>query len=89
MRLLVPFLGLFAFSIITVSGLLYLSTSGQDRNAIETSKHLAEAALETAQRELANITFETAYWDQAVDKLVTNFDMPWASDENAGAIIHH
>lgn len=74
-----PFLGLFAFSIITISGLLYLSTRGQDRNAIETSIHLAEAALETAQRELANITFETAYWDQAVDNLVTTFDLNWAS----------
>lgn len=85
-RLLVPFLGLFAFSIITVSGLLHLSTSGQDRNAIETSVHLAEAALETAQRELANITFETAYWDQAVDKLVTNYDMEWAAS-NLGSYL--
>lgn len=79
-RLLVPFLGLFAFSILTVTGLLYLSTSGQDRNAIETSKHLAAAALETAQRELANITFETAYWDQAVENLVTNYTADWALD---------
>lgn len=78
-RLLIPFLGLFAFSIITISGLLYLSTRGQDRNAIETSIHLAEAALGTAQRELANITFETAYWDQAVDNLVNDFDLDWAS----------
>lgn len=78
-RLLVPFLGLFAFSIITISGLLYLSTRGQDRNAIETSIHLAEAALGTAQRELANITFETAYWDQAVDNLVTDFNLDWAN----------
>jgi len=86
-RLLVPFLGLFAFSIFTVSGLLYLSTSGQDRNAIETSIHLAEAALETAQRELANITFETAYWDQAVDNLVNNFNIDWASS-NLGSYLH-
>ena len=78
-RLLVPFLGLFVFSIITISGLLYLSTRGQDQNAIETSIHLAEAALGTAQRELANITFETAYWDQAVDNLVTDFNLDWAS----------
>lgn len=77
-RLLVPFLGLFAFSIITISGLLYLSTRGQDRNAIGTSIHLAQAALGTAQRELANITFETAYWDQAVDNLVTDFSLDWA-----------
>lgn len=85
-RLLVPFLGLFAFSIITISGLLYLSTRGQDRNAIETSIHLAEAALGTAQRELANITFETAYWDQAVDNLVTDFNLDWASS-NLGSYL--
>ena len=85
-RLLVPFLGLFAFSIITISGLLYLSTRGQDRNAIETSIHLAQAALGTAQRELANITFETAYWDQAVDNLVTDFNLDWASS-NLGSYL--
>ncbi len=85
-RLLVPFLWLFAFSIITISGLLYLSTRGQDRNAIETSIHLAEAALRTAQRELANITFETAYWDQAVDNLVTDFNLDWASS-NLGSYL--
>lgn len=85
-RLLVPFLGLFAFSILTVTGLLYLSTNGQDRNAIETSKHLAAAALETAQRELANITFETAYWDQAVKNLVTNYNADWARD-NLGSYL--
>lgn len=77
-RLLIPFLGLFAFSLITISGLLYLSTRGQDRNAVEISMHLAEAALDTSQRELANITFETAYWDQAVANLVTNFNVDWA-----------
>lgn len=85
-RLLVPFLGLFAFSIIAISGLLYLSTTGQDRNTIKTSIHLAEAALETTQRELANITFETAYWDQAVDNLVTNFSLHWASS-NMGSYL--
>lgn len=85
-RLLIPFLGLFAFSFITISGLLYLSTRGQDRNAIETSMHLAEAALDTAQRELANIAFETAYWDQAVDNLVINFNIDWAAD-NLGSYL--
>lgn len=85
-RLLVPFLGLFVFSFITISGLLYLSTRGQDRNAIETSLHLAEAALNTTHRELTNITFETAYWDQAVDNLVSNFNIDWAID-NLGSYL--
>lgn len=85
-RLLVPFLGLFASSIITISGLLYLSTRGQDRNAVEISVHLAEAALSTVQRELANITFETAYWDQAVNNLVNNFDLDWA-ESNLGSYL--
>lgn len=79
MRLFAPFLGLFAFSVIVISGLLYLSTKGQDQNAIETSIHLAEAALDTTQRELANITFETSYWDQAVENLVTNYNPGWAA----------
>lgn len=86
MRLLAPFLGLFAFSVVVISGLLYLSTKGQDQNAIETSVHLAEAALDTTQRELANIAFETSYWDQAVENLVTNFNPVWAAS-NMGSYL--
>ena len=70
-----------ALSIFIISGLVFLATKGQDRNAIETSVHLARSALAAAERRLSNTVLDYAYWDQAVENLVTNFDPEWAEGE--------
>lgn len=82
-----PFWGLLIFSVLVISGLVFISTKGQDRNAIKASVHLAGAAMESAKGSLKSISIETAYWDQAVDNLVDDLDTHWA-DENLGIYLN-
>ncbi|MGB0683338.1 MAG: diguanylate cyclase domain-containing protein [Magnetovibrionaceae bacterium] len=71
------------FSVLTIAGLVYLSTGGQDRNTLSASKHLAGAAIKGIQKELSIIALEYSYWDQAVENLVTDLNPRWA-DTNIG-----
>jgi len=82
-RLAMPLWGLLVFSVLTISGLVFVATHGQDRNAIQSSEHLAHAAIAATERTLSALMFEYSYWDQAVENLVTKFDHDWA-DENIG-----
>ncbi len=86
-KLSAPFWGFLVFSVLTISGLVFLATQGQDRNAINASVHLAHAAVAATERSLANLAYESAYWDQAVENLVTNIDPDWA-DENIGPYLN-
>jgi len=79
-KLAAPFWGLLLFSVLTIFGLVFLTTQGQDRNAINASVHLAHAAVSATERSLSNLIFENAYWDQAVENLVTNINPDWAND---------
>ncbi len=82
-RLTTPLWGVLLFSILTMFGLVFLATSGQDQNAISSSVKLAHAAFASIDKKVATITRETAYWDQAVDNLVTTVNPVWA-DDNLG-----
>lgn len=79
-KLSIPFWSLLFFSILTIFGLVFMATQGQDRNAIKASVQLARSAISTTLNSLSTLTFEYGYWDQAVDNLVTEFDRAWAED---------
>ncbi len=74
------------FCFLTISGLVYLATLGQDRNAIEASIQLAKNAFIELQKNLSDLSIELAYWDQAVDNLVIKPDPAWA-DDNVGSYL--
>jgi signal transduction histidine kinase len=82
-----PFLLLLVFSLTAMSGLILYVTQIQNESAINKSIHLATAVIERQKKSLAAIAKESAYWDQAVENLVTSFDPAWA-DGNVGAYVH-
>jgi signal transduction histidine kinase len=86
-QLSIPFWSLLIFSFIAIVGLVAFATHSQNRNAVDSSVHLAKAILASNDRDMAQTTFDNGYWDQAVENLVSNPDVDWA-DENVGSYLN-
>lgn len=80
-KMALPVLAILALGIATVGALIFIATTGQDRNAAERSLALAKSVVSTTRENMHSVTLDTGYWDQAVENLVTNFDPDWAEEE--------
>jgi len=75
-----PFWILFAFSfagILVLAGLLSVTLN---RNAIQSSEQVFEAAVSNRLNRLSTLTQEYGYWDEAVANLVKGYDPSWIAN---------
>ncbi|MEH6545811.1 MAG: CHASE4 domain-containing protein, partial [Sneathiella sp.] len=86
-QLSMPFWSLLIFSFIAIVGLVAFATHNQNKNAVESSIHLAKAILASNDTNMRQIVYDNGYWDQAVENLVRNPDAGWA-DENVGSYLY-
>jgi sensor domain CHASE-containing protein len=86
-ELTAPFGLVLVISLIVSIGLVIIAAWGQDRVAVQASRHFARSILAGVERGLAKTAAEYGYWDQAVENLVTAFDPDWA-DVNIGAYLN-
>ena len=82
-----PFVTVLSLCIAVIATLAVIAANGQDRIAIDNSIHLTRSVLADYQRRLAQTALDHAYWDQAVENLVTAPDPDWA-DDNIGIYLY-
>ncbi len=80
LKLVVPTGLIAAIGAVLIGALIVLAAWGQDRIAYEDSISHVRAEFDRVQRHLAMVATDTAFWDEAVDNLVVNFNPVWASD---------
>lgn len=83
-KLTLPFWFLLIFSGFAILFLIAYLTYFQNQNAISASVQLTKAIFESRLGDIRRTVYDSAYWDQAVNQLVTKMDPVWA-DENIGA----
>ena len=79
-RLAMPVWGVLLVSVLTFAGLVYLITQGQDRVAVTSTRQVAAGVMENLKSGLEKLSFETAYWNEAVEHLVLQPDAAWAQE---------
>ncbi|HJO74567.1 MAG TPA: ATP-binding protein [Rhodospirillales bacterium] len=86
-HILYSFAAVIVVSIALIAGITLFTSRSQDRIAAEESIHLTKSVVAAITRRLADQTLDYAYWEQAVDNLVTTLDLDWA-DNNVGIYMH-
>ena len=82
-----PFFALLVFSFVTIFGLVIFTTHKQNQDALEASRHLANAVIEAFERDIGGAAFDNGYWDQAYENMVTRVNMAWG-DINYGEYLY-
>jgi len=85
--LIVPVGTVFVISVIIISALVLFATNRLNRISEDKSVHLAGSVISGHEDTLNRLNIDSAYWDQAVEKLVYTFDPVWA-DDNIGAFLN-
>jgi|GEM_PF-2981199 len=85
--LIFPVGTVFTISVIIISALVYIAANSLNRISEEKSVHLAGSVIASHEDTLNRLNIDTAYWDQAVEKLVYSFDPVWATD-NIGIFLY-
>ena len=85
--LIFPVGSVFAISVTIISALVFIAANSLNRISEEKSVHLAGSVIASHEDTLNRLNIDTAYWDQAVEKLVYNFDPVWATD-NIGNFLY-
>ena len=74
-------------SVVVIGGVAMYAAQGQDRVATQASLHLGKSVIAERQRALGVIIIEYAYWDEAVNNLLKEFDPDWV-DGNIGTYMY-
>lgn len=82
-----PFWVLLFFSFLSIILLVSYTTHKQNQSSTTASVHLASAVMDTLKQELLIQSTDYSYWDQAVEKIVTQHNLDWA-DKNIGIYLH-
>jgi len=85
--LILPVVAVFVISIMMITGLSVFSVRSLDKVSEAKSLHLAKSVFSDIKQKLTDLSFEYAYWDQAVENLVYDLDPVWG-DENVGRYLH-
>ena len=86
-NLIIPFSLILLICISLIAGLMVYAARHQDQMAAADSLHLTRSALSTKKDQLASLTLDYSYWNEAVENLVTRLDPDWA-DANIGSYLH-
>lgn len=82
-RLVLPS-ALLILGFIAVATALLIHTARQENQvALNAGRHIATSALTAVSDEIATFTRDYAYWDEAVENIIINYDPVWA-DDNIG-----
>ena len=85
-NLLAPFALVVVITIATVGYISFTAARQQDEIAVSSSIHLARSVLTKMEKDQGLLTLDYTWWDEAVQKLVLEFDLSWAS-HNYGAYL--
>lgn len=85
--LILPVVAVFIVSVTIISALTAFSVRSLDKVSQEKSVRLATSVLSDMEQKLMDLSYDYAYWDQAVEHLVTTYDPVWAT-ENIGAYLY-
>lgn len=83
-RLYVPAAALVLFAVALAGGALWFAVVEIDRTAAKSSSRLAITAVEDVTGDMAVLAKDYAYWDETIDKVLTDFDRSWA-DRDLGS----
>ncbi len=86
-QLVIPVVSLLLFLLALNGFYIYWTTKALDEKEFSHTCHLAETALNGKLAELGDWTRDYAYWDDAIDHLLTNFNLDWA-DANIGSYLY-
>ena len=78
--LILPVASIVVISGLVIAAILYIASRGQDNSAIAASVHLTKSVLRSSERDLGRLAKDYAWWDEAVENLLVNFDLKWAGD---------
>lgn len=81
LKLVVPTGLIAAIGAVLIGALIVLAAWSQDRLAYEDSISHVRAEFDRMQRHLAMVATDAAFWDEAVDNLVADFNPVWADDD--------
>lgn len=79
-NLLIPVVFVFVFSLAILFGLVIHSANSQNKISQAKSIHFVDSIINGLKFDLGKLNIDHAYWDQAVENLITKFDPIWARD---------
>ena len=85
--LVLPVVAVFIVSVMIISALTAFAVRSLDKVSQEKSVRLAKSVLSDMEQKYMDLSYDYAYWDQAVEHLVITFDPVWAN-ENIGAYLY-
>lgn len=85
--LIAPVVTVFVISVAIMAGLSIFSVRSLDRVSAEKSLHLTRSIFHDIERSVRDLSYEYAYWDQAVENMVVDVDPDWG-DENIGTYLN-
>ena len=85
-RLFVPVAISTAIGIVAIGAVTFVAANKLNQSAESASVELLATTINNTRDRVKQITLDYAFWDQAVEKLVENFDRDWA-DHNVGAYL--
>lgn len=79
-ELLYPVLLAMGMSVLTICGLVGYAAYSQNIISEEKSIDLVRSVVGNMKNNLGRLNYDYTYWDEAVEKLITNYDPIWARD---------
>ena len=75
--ILVPFAAVMTLCLAAIVGLVVLVGQGQNRVALDNSKHLVKSIIDVRKQTIGNAALEYGYWKEAVENIVYKPNLDW------------